>query len=204
MSSSCDTTRSPRVLRGAAASRAPLHELPVEPAGGARVDGPAAREAAARAGFEAGFAEGLRAGRQQAVADAAATAAQVATLVRQLGGAVQDLAARTAAELGAVEDAIVAGALDLAEAVIGREVDQRRAGPDAVARALALAPRGVEVTLHVHPADVEIVEAGGLPAGVTLVADATVGPGGCLALVGDCTIDARLGAALERAREALR
>lgn len=206
MSSSCDAlARPPRVLRGAAASLAALPELPparVEPAA-AGAD-PAAVEAELRAGYEAGFAEGLRAAQQEAAAQHAVLAARAASLLRSLGRAVEALEARTVAELGAVEDAIVAGALALAEAVVGREAAGARGAADAVARALALAPRTVEVTVRLHPDDFALLDAGGVPAGVTFAADQAVARGGCVAEAGDCTVDARLPEALERAREALR
>ena len=211
MSSSCDTApRATRVLRGASAPAAAFAELPAfEPrrTPGAPPDPAAAEarvEAEMRAGFEAGYAEGLQEAHRQAAADRAAVAARAAVLLDELARAVQDLHARTAAEIGAVEDAIVDGALALAEAVLGREADEARHARDAVARALALAPRNLDVAVHVHPADAGLLDAATLPPGVTVVADPTVDRGGCLAEVGDCTIDARLGAALDRAREALR
>ena len=200
---SSDTARFPRVLRGAAASHALVLELPTEVRVRTR-DITEERDAQLRAGFEAGYAEGLQAGHLQAAADGAVLAGQVGSLLAALGRAAQALETCTTAELGAVEDAIVAGALELAEAILGREVDQDRAATDAVARALALAPANVDIAVHVNPADAEIIEATGLPGNVKLVADPAVIQGGCMARVGDCTIDARLGAALERAKEALR
>lgn len=209
MSSSCETApRSTRVLRGALVAAAAFAELPAdEPRRAAQSSDPAAVEARLdaqmRAGFEAGYADGLQEAHRHVAAERAAVAARAAALLDELARAVQELHARTTAEIGAVEDAIVDGALELAEAVLGREADDARAARDAVARALALAPRNLDVAVHLNPADADLLDGDALPPGVALVADPTVERGGCLAEVGDCTIDARLGAALERAREAL-
>ncbi len=60
--------------------------------------------------------------------------------------------------------------------------------------------------MRVHPDDVATLPdlSGALAGGsVTVVADPTVEPGGCLAEAGDRTVDARLSTALERLREVL-
>ncbi|HET7486343.1 MAG TPA: FliH/SctL family protein [Acidimicrobiales bacterium] len=205
MSSSCDVFRSARVLRGVRAEQAALPDIPVPVAAVPRdteADRAAALEAELRAGFQAGYEEGLRAAHDEMAAQHAALAARAAALLRSLGAAAAALEARTLAELGSVEDAIVAGAIELAEAVLGRELAGDRAAADAVARALALAPRNVEVTVYVHPGDLAVLDASGVPANVTLAADAGLAPGGCTAEVGDCTIDARIPEALDRARAA--
>jgi flagellar assembly protein FliH len=78
-----------------------------------------------------------------------------------------------------------------------------------MARALALAPSGRPVTVHLHPADHATVT-GGQPGpveiegrSVTLLADPTLQPGDAVAECDATIIDARIAPALARAREVL-
>ena len=68
-------------------------------------------------------------------------------------------------------------------------------------RALALAPAG-DAVVRLHPDD--IATAGGdFARDLTILADPTVEPGGCIVEIGACTIDAQISTALDRVREAL-
>jgi flagellar assembly protein FliH len=102
---------------------------------------------------------------------------------------------------------VTAGAaFTLAEAVVGRELALAvNPGRDAVARALALSPDGVELTLRLNPDDAAVLDADSLPAGraVTVIADATLAAGDCVADAGWSHIDARIGTALDRVRAVL-
>lgn len=215
MSSSSSALRH-TVLRGAAARRidavpfdfdldleqARLHHAPIDPA-------TAAEELASAqaAGFDAGYQDGYAAGLAAAEAQArVALQDQVAMLeqaVRALSNAALDLSARAAVEVAEIEDQVADAAFAVAEAVIGRELEvATNPGRDAVARALALAPAG-GATVRLHPADVATID-GDFGRQLTVLADPTIEPGGCVVEVGACTIDAQIGAALERVREALR
>lgn len=216
MSSSSSTARPPaRVLRGAdghTATSPHLLHLDLAPGGLARLDPDridVAVETGRAAGFDAGFAAGRAAGIDEARAEqAAVTEAHRARLAAMLqvaetaiSGALDAVA--TAAETAA--HATVDAAFAVAEAVVGRElVLATDPGRDAVSRALALSPDGVEVTVRLHPADAAPL-LDDLPAGRALrvVADPAVAPGDCVAEAGWTTIDARIGTALDRVRAVL-
>ena len=216
-SSSAMRDRGTRVLRGAPAApvAGPLEVLGLDlaPAGLARLD-PSRIDAAVAsgraAGFDAGFAAGQDAGR--AAADAA-YAELTATYQARLAAVVQaseDAVAEAMSGVTAVADAaarVTAGAaFAVAEAIVGRELALATApGRDAVARALALAPDGVDLVLRLHPEDAGALATDELPAGrtVTVVADPTVAVGDCMAEAGWTRVDARIGSALERVRAVL-
>jgi flagellar assembly protein FliH len=194
-----------RVLRGFSFDRgaSPLDaELPGPPV---EVD-PAQAAADARrgydAGFEAGFAEGISAGRAAAAAETAAALAHLEALGRSLAEAAEELRRHRALDLAGLEDALARTAVDLASAIIGRELEVAASpGADALARALGLVPAGCVAVARVHPGDCDTV--GELPGGVTVIADPAIEPGGCILEVGDSRIDAQLGPALDRVRSAL-
>lgn len=159
-------------------------------------------------GFAAGFAEGIRAGRAAAeleAADALAEITQLRTTARRLVQALGDGVA--AADANAATAATAAGqvtvdvVLSLVEAVVGREVE-RGGSRDALARAAAVLPTGARGTARVHPEDLSLLD-GAVHPGLEIVGDPSVQRGGCIVDLPDATIDAQMGAALERVRAAL-
>jgi flagellar assembly protein FliH len=210
MSSSSSAPTRGRVLRGVAFTRSfsPLEaELPGPPV---EVD-PVAEAAEERRGYDDGYAagraEGLAAGRASAATDTAAALGRLETVARSLAGAADDLRRRQALELAGLEDGLARAAVDLAAAIIGRELEVAASpGGDALARALALVPAGSVAVVRLHPSDVAALGDGpvGDPSGaLTVIADPAVEQGGCLLEVGDSRIDAQLGPALDRVRAAL-
>jgi flagellar assembly protein FliH len=194
-----------RVLRGVSFERAfsPLEsELP-RPA--VEVDPVIAAAEELRGfdeGYRAGMAEGLAAGRAAMSAESAAHLARLEALIRSLDEAAADLRRRQALELAGLEDALARTAVDLASAVIGRELQVAASpGADALARAMGLVPAGATALARLHPADAALVTE--TPTGVTILADPAIEPGGCILEVGDSRIDAQLGSALDRVRAAL-
>lgn len=216
MSSSSSSTRtSPRVLRDAARVEHPsgLLALDLAPSGLARLD-PARLESAVEegraAGFDAGFRAGHLAGLEAARAEqdqvTADHRARLASVLSSADSAVADALTRIGEAMETGARATVRAAFAIAEAVVGRELAiAADPGRDAVARALALAPDGVEVSLHLHPQDAaSLVDDDLLPRrGVTVVADPTLRPGDCVGTAGWTTIDARIGTALDRVRAVL-
>ena len=114
-----------------------------------------------------------------------------------------------------LSDQILAAAVQLAEALLGRELrDPEVAAPAALARVLRLAPPHEPVTVWLHPADHQTLTA---PAGAALIGsvegatgrglsfevDPELQPGDARARCGSTTIDARLSAGVDRLREYL-
>jgi flagellar assembly protein FliH len=196
-----------RVLRGVslAGGASPLEaELP----GPAPEVDPVAAEAEIQRGYDegygAGWAEGLAAGRAAAAAESAAAAARLDAVTRALADAAADLRHRQALDLADLEDALARTAVDLATAVIGRELAVSASpGADALARALALVPAGATAVARLNPADVATLGDAAADSTLTVIADPAVEPGGCILEVGDSRIDAQLGPALDRVRAAL-
>ena len=98
-------------------------------------------------------------------------------------------------------------ALELATAVLGCELaDAERSARAALARVLDTpVPAGLQ-TVRLHPRDLEALRTAGVVpgiAGVELVADPHLAPGDAVGEHPDGFLDARIGAALDRARAAL-
>jgi len=194
-----------RVLRGVAFdwTASPLEaELPATTPAADPVTAAAEFQRGYDDGYSAGLAEGLADGRAAAAAETASTAARLEALAGALADAADDLRDRQALELCGLEDALARAAVDLAAAVIGRELEIAASpGADALARALALVPAGSVALARLHPADAaHLADA---PSGLSIIPDPAVEPGGCILEVGDSRIDAQLGPALDRVRSAL-
>jgi flagellar assembly protein FliH len=222
MSTSPDAGRG-RVIRGGVASRASALAFPVietievEPSSGDRGSPPTFATALhlpaidpdelERARLEAsarGYADGLAAGRDEARAEVLAAAQG---LLGNLAAAVQQQAAQRTATLDELSDDLVRFAYGVVESLLGRELELAAApAVDAVRAALRLAPDRGAAQVLVHPDDVAVVAAAREALGtreIDVVADSSIGLGGCVVRVGECEIDARIDAALERVRTVL-
>lgn len=167
-------------------------------------------------GHAAGYAAGMRAAaeelrrlREKLLAEQAegldAGRLAVARAVTVLEAAASAAQRRREATVAEIEDLLAATALELAEAILGYELAHgERTARAAVDRALKHSD-GTLTTVCLHPGDLAALEASGvvLPAGVELKADAALNPGDAVAEYPQGWIDARLGSALERARQAL-
>jgi len=176
------------------------------------------RAQAEAVGYAAGWAQGRRevakAGAAKAErgikAAAEVRAAQAARAVGALSAialAAESLERQMIPVVHEFEQTIVDTALQIASAVLGREVAMAtEPGREALARALALAPVGRPVTVRLNPVDrltigtTELVTEGRT---VTLVDDPALKPGDAVAHCDATTIDARLEPAIERVREVL-
>jgi flagellar assembly protein FliH len=225
-SSSAQAPARSRIIRGASfphrvsplEAEIPLPVAPVDP-----VVAAAEERRGYDDGYRAGMAEGLASGRAAMAAESVAATARLEALARALSDAGDDLRRRQGLELTDLEDTLARTAVDLASAIIGRELQiSASPGADALARALALVPAGSMAVARLHPADAAVLaeaDAGaatgafaggylaargsGTPASVTIIADPAVEPGGCILEVGESRIDAQLGPALDRVRAAL-
>jgi len=186
-----------------------------------------AREAARSAGYAAGWAQGQQAAREATTAlryeaELAVQASQLArveALSRAIGAISEAAAAlerRGVTAAAEIEDLIIRSAVQLAEALLGRELSE--AGDralDAVRRAMSLAPSGVAITVRLHPEDHDTLvgpdsdsahpggefSIGGRP--IRIIADASLSPGDAMADYAATTIDASITAAMARVREVL-
>jgi flagellar assembly protein FliH len=170
----------------------------------------------------AGYAEGWAQGQREARAAAAVEQERVraaqheyeqerAALVSHALGAVaaaaNGLEARTVPVVAELAEQVLHAAVDLAEALLGRELsDSPERGLDALRRVMALAPETGTVTVRLHPDDLAAL--GAVPAfpgrEIQLVADPGLAPGDAIAEQGTTSVDARLSEAVRRVREALR
>lgn len=177
-------------------------------------------------GHAAGYAAGLRAAQVETdalrvrmdaehAARLAALDAVVADRVAVLDRAAAALQARVAPVLAAAEESLASAAVDLAEAVVGAAVRASRPTGDDVdatgrraasaeetlRRALEVAAAPVVTAVRLSPADAAALDGLSLP--VTVVADPSLRDGDAVVDLPDGLLDARVDAALDRARTAL-
>lgn len=173
-------------------------------------------EAARVRGYAAGYAEGMRAAAEAAALlreeidrdreeERVAAQQRIAHAVDALEAAAGSLAEHERRLAATGQLTLESLAIELAEAVIGRELaavdDSARA---AVARILAVVDPADIRRLRLHPADLDAVTAlGAAPEGLVLSPDAGLARGDAVADIADGSVDARIGAALDRARAAL-
>jgi len=190
---------------GDAATEATLHGLAER-----------SRQAARAQGYAQGWAEGRRTALANAEAEAAADArarhdellgqraAQTAA-VHALESALTRMQDRLAAALEELSAQSVEVALQVAEAVVGREVATAAdPGADALRRAIALVGPQVAVTVRMHPADRACLDPEVLAGrSVAFADDPTLSRGDAVVETTDNVVDATLGSALARVREVL-
>ena len=176
-----------------------------------------ATESARAAGYAEGWAQGQREARAAAEVERAKVAAaqreyeqaRAALLERALGagaGAAQALEGRTVPVVTELAEQVLHGAVELAEALLGRELtDSPDRGLDALRRVMAVAPESGTVTVRLHPDDLAALGAEHpyRHRDITLVPDPTLVPGDAVAEQGTTTVDARLSEAIGRVRAEL-
>ena len=181
-----------------------------------------AKDEAQRAGYADGHREGYAHGLEVAAAEARAVAraqaqataateqqrnARLQAALEVLDRVTAALQAREAVAVAEVEDAITDLALQVSAAVLTRELAVcADPGREALARALALAPRDAAVTARLHPLDATALAGIDSFAGrpLQVVADPAVEPGGCVVDTAGRQIDAQVGPALARVAAVLR
>ena len=183
-----------------------------------REDTSAARRehGAARA---AGYAEGWAAGSRAAVAELERTRTglleaerrreqdaenRTAAVLSALDAAAAGLDARQAPVLTELSDVVLRAAVEVAETLLGRELETcDDAGLTAVRRALSALGGTRPVTVRLHPTDLATLAPADWPAGVTGTPDPSLRRGDAVAEHAGGSVDARLSSALERVREAV-
>lgn len=187
----------------------------------------AVREQARTEGYAAGWASGMRQASLRAAAELEAQQAAAHAAARldrderraarnraeeALLAAGDALRAERDPAIGALADTVLELALELAGAVLDREV-QMMDSPvgEAVRRALAPLDREKPVTVRINPADLMALTGDGLKGRhatadaelVTYLPDTTVQPGDAVARQGETEVDAGLRASVARALGAL-
>ena len=211
-----------RVLRGGVATGASTRAFPriaAAPPPGARLAAPTASQQPSTSGqpppatvptvdpavlerlrldaAAAGYEDGFAAGRDSAIAEVRNDAAG---LLARLDEAIEAQQARRAQALDDIGQDVLRFALATVEALVGHELAIAEAPVrDAIDRALRLAPERLPATVVVHPSDAALAGLHDAPGrSLTIVADETVEPGGCIVRVDDCEVDAQISTALRR------
>jgi flagellar assembly protein FliH len=182
-----------------------------------------AKQEARTAGYAEGWAQGQRAA--AVVAEAAAEQARaveqaheqrrvaaLAQAVNALGRAITGLDAQLMPTMHELQETVLAHAFELAEAIVGRAVDEPDGrGADALRRAMNAAPGQQEILVRLHPDDYRNLVGTATDGefnydgrAVHLRPDSKLRPGDAVAETGTTTVDASIAAAAQRAREALR
>jgi flagellar assembly protein FliH len=130
-------------------------------------------------------------------------------LATSVADTARTIAAERAAAVSVAERDVLDFALQLAETIIGRELELSAAPwRDAIRRSLLLAPPDTEIRLRLNPEDASSAQAdeslmSDLSPLVRIIADPTIERSGAVADAGSCRIDSQIGSAIERVRAAL-
>jgi flagellar assembly protein FliH len=167
-------------------------------------------------GHAAGYAAGLQAAAEDmavatarheaALAEAIAEGrARIDAAVAVLAAAAEALTRRTVPVVAEAQDALAATAVELAEAIIGRELSSdATSATSALHRALAGVDPAVVHLVRMNPADLAALdEATIIATGVTFAPDAALERGDAITEFADGYLDARVSSALQRARTAI-
>ena len=182
-----------------------------------------AKQEARTTGYAEGWAQGQRAAALEAEAAAERAraverahdqrrAAALASAVNALGRAVTNLETQLMPTLHELQEAVLGHAFELAEAIVGRTLDDPQGRTvDALRRAMAATPEAGSLIVSLHPDDFHTLvgESGDADfeyegRRVRLRPDGALRPGDAVAETGMATVDATIAAAVARAREALR
>ena len=162
---------------------------------------------AARQGYEDGYAEGFAKAALEAAATREEEHKRVELALAAVSKALASVQEADSLFRSELETTVPKVAFALLEELLGRELElSANPGREAVARALALFESSQHATIRLNPRDIESLgDISDLTSGhdVSVVADAGVEPGGALVDAGGATVDAQVGAALERVRKVL-
>jgi flagellar assembly protein FliH len=214
------------VLRGSVAEAATAARFAVDLRRGVPEDSAPverAKQQARTTGYAEGWAQGQRAAALAAEAAAERAraveqahdqrrAAALAQAVNALGRAVTNLETQMMPTLHELQEAVLAHAFELAEAIVGRAMDdpEGRAAA-ALRRAMNAAPEQGDIVVSLHPDDFRNLVGTATDADynyegrpVHLRPEPALHPGDAVAETGTTTVDASIAAAVARARAALR
>ncbi|WP_236028697.1 FliH/SctL family protein [Paractinoplanes lichenicola] len=214
------------VLRGSMAESASTARFAVDLRTGLPTDGDSldrVKQQARTTGYAEGWAQGQReaaAAAQNAQARAAAAeqahdqrrATALAQAVNALGRAVTEHENQLMPTFAELQEVLLAHAFELAEAIVGRSLeDPQGRTVAALRRAMAATPDAGSLVVSLHPDDYHTLvgDAGETDfeyegRRVRLRPDGALRPGDAVAETGMATVDATIAAAVDRAKEALR
>ncbi len=175
-----------------------------------------AEEQARARGYAAGYAQGAREAERELVERRALLDAEFAEAAQRADAALQrrmsaaqamllTLEARLEPLLESAQQSLAVSALDLAEAILGIELgDGESSAKSVVSRVLSGVDASQATIVRVNPAELPVLTSlfGGHES-ISLVADDTLGRGDAVAELPAGFLDARITAALTRARRAL-
>jgi flagellar assembly protein FliH len=214
------------VLRGSVAEAATAARFAVDlrrgvPADSAPVE--RAKQEARTTGYAEGWAQGQRAAALEAEAAAERAraveqahdqrrAAALASAINALGRAVTNLETQMMPTLHELQEAVLAHAFELAEAIVGRAMDDPEGrAVAALRRAMNAAPEQADIVVSLHPDDFRNLVGTATDADynyegrpVHLRPEPALRPGDAVAETGTTTVDASIATAVARARAALR
>lgn len=211
-SSSSAVVRSARVLRGADSQCGTSKDalgLDLGDDALRRLDPKRVEEAVAEGratGYAQGWQAGLVAGQTAAAAELASVREQLALVVGRAAQTIETNLEQADAEWSDLTSQATTLAFAVVEALVGRELALAAdPGADAVRRALASVPGGTELVLRLNPDDAAALATETLPNDreCTVVADASLSRGDCVAEAAVTKVDARIASALDRVRAVL-
>jgi flagellar assembly protein FliH len=176
----------------------------------------AAREQGMAEGYAAGWAQGRRAADEAARIEACERAeheeaarkhqaVRAQSLLASLAQTARTFTEEVAPAWDEIVDVLLDGAFRVAAASLGRELEAADAEVlEATRTALRVLPGTDAVSVHVNPADASLVADEDLPAGVSVVPDATVAAGTVVARSSLQSLPVNLRRALDSAEEVLR
>lgn len=179
-------------------------------------DADAERRRARQRGYADGHAEGFRVAAAEAATAAAVARAEreqadaeaaraLASALNALESAAAAVSARADALAGADERRISTLAVELAEAIVGEALaDRDFAALSALRRALSASEGERPVEVRLSAADEHLLRGhDAIPSGLSIAVDGALAAGDALVVLDDGIVDARIDAALARARRAL-
>lgn len=171
----------------------------------ARVQGHAAGYAAGRREATATLEADRRAQRAEHDAALAEESEDFRVAFAALRAASEQLTRATLAKIEITDGVLLRAAVDIAGAILGRELDDREGSAvAAVRRALGAAGEAPVRAIRLHPEDLALVaRSAGAASDVQLVPDATLRRGDAVADLVDGIVDARIATALDRIRAAM-
>ncbi len=162
---------------------------------------------AAGQGYEDGYSAGLARAKAEAAEAKSAEERRIECALAALSSAIRAVEQTRAVLDSEMRTTIPRVAFNLLERLLGRELElAANPGRDAVARAMSLDDSDLTAVIRLNPRDLEkLGEISDLTSGreVSLIPDSGVEPGGALVDLGGATVDAQIGAALERVRSVL-